>query len=174
VPHWTFAAAAAEETDPFQTVSDFFSSPTFQFLIYMGIFFLVVLWLACAYWVFKDARRRIDDKVVLAVAAATGLVFGPLGLVIYAIVRPAELLEERRERELEMRMMEQRLMDEQVCSFCKTPVKDDFLVCPTCSRRLRTTCSSCRRPIEPQWRVCPFCETEVRGAPGGVFDEVYR
>ena len=49
---------------------------------------LVALWLACAYWVFKDARRRIDDKIVLAVCVLTGLVFGPVGLIVYAIVRP--------------------------------------------------------------------------------------
>ena len=54
-----------------------------------------MLWIACAYWVFKDARRRIDDKIVLAVVVLTGLVFGPLGLIVYAIVRPAEPLADR-------------------------------------------------------------------------------
>ena len=123
------------------------------------------MWLACAYWVFKDARRRIDDKILIAVAALTGLVFGPIGLIVYAIVRPPEYLDDVRERELEVRMMEQRLSEEQRCSFCKTPVRDDYLVCPTCGRRLRTVCRSCRRPVEPQWRLCPYCEAEVHGAP---------
>ena len=66
--------------------------------------------------------------------------------------------------------MEQRIGDEERCSFCKTPVRDDYLVCPTCGRRLRS-CPSCRKPIDPQWRVCPFCEADVHAMPP-VFDRV--
>jgi RNA polymerase subunit RPABC4/transcription elongation factor Spt4 len=138
----------------------------------MFFFFAAVLWIACAYWVFKDARRRIDDKIVLAVAVLTGIVFGPVGLIVYAIVRPPETLAERREHELEVAMMESRIGgDEERCSFCKTPVKGDYLVCPTCGRRLRTSCSSCRKPIDPQWRVCPYCEADVH-TPAPVFDRI--
>lgn len=174
MPHWINVAAKTTTTsdnNPFQSVTDFFSSPTWHFLILMGYFFVAVLWISCAYWVFKDARRRIDDKIVLLVAVLTGIVFGPLGLIVYAIVKPAETISERQARELEMRMMEQRVGEESRCSFCKTPVRDDYLVCPTCGRRLRTMCPSCRKPVEPQWRVCPFCEADVHsGAP--VYDRV--
>jgi len=155
--------AAAD--DPFQSVNDFFSSSTWDFIVRISVVFAIALWLACAYWVFKDARRRIDDTILITVATLTGLVFGPIGLVVYAIVRPPEYLDDIRERELEVRMMEQRLEDEQRCSFCKTPVRDDYLVCPTCGRRLRTVCRSCHRPVEPQWRLCPYCETEMHGVP---------
>jgi RNA polymerase subunit RPABC4/transcription elongation factor Spt4 len=158
----------AADDNPLQSVSDFFSSSTWNFIQRMAIVLAVAVWLACAYWVLKDARRRIDDKILIAVAALTGLVFGPIGLIVYTIVRPPEYLEDVRERELEVRMMEQRLSEEQRCSFCKTPVRDDYLVCPTCGRRLRTVCRSCRRPIEPQWRLCPYCEAEVHGAPAAT------
>jgi len=176
VAHWIIAAASTTTSDssnPFQSVTDFFSSPTFHFISLMFYFFLAVLWIACAYWVFKDARRRVDDKVVLIVCVLTGIVFGPIGLIVYTIVRPPELLAERRERDLEMQMMEQRLTDEARCSFCKTPVKDDYLVCPTCGRRLRTTCTSCGKPVEPSWRVCPYCEADVHGlAAPTIYDRV--
>ena len=171
--HWIIAAAS-NETNPFQSVSDFFTSPLWHFILYMLIFFCVAIWLACAYWVFKDARRRVEDKVVLVVCVLTGLVFGPLGLIIYAIVRPPELIDDRQERELEVRMMELRLGDESRCSFCKTPVRDDYLVCPTCGRRLRTTCPSCRKPIDPKWRVCPYCEADVHMAPVAAYDPAYK
>ncbi len=55
--HWIIAAAS-NETNPFQSVSDFFTSPLWHFILYMLIFFCVAIWLACAYWVFKDARRQ--------------------------------------------------------------------------------------------------------------------
>ena len=175
MPHWTFVAAKTvvvkESSNPFQSVLDFFQSPTWHFLTLMFFFFLVVLWLACAYWVFKDVRRRTSDKIVITVATLTGLVFGLLGLIVYAIVRPAETLADREEHELEVQMMAQRIGEEERCSFCKTPVRDDYLVCPTCGRRLRTTCPSCRKPIDPKWRICPFCEVDVQKAPP-AFDRV--
>jgi RNA polymerase subunit RPABC4/transcription elongation factor Spt4 len=159
VPYRTLVAA--NSSNPFNSVSSFFKSATWQFLQYMMIFFLVVVWLACAYWIFKDARRRIEDRMIITVAVLTGVLFGPFGLLVYAIVRPPEYLEDIRERELEIRMMEDRMGNGQRCSYCKTPVRDDFLVCPNCMRRLRAVCHNCQRPLEPTWRVCPYCESPV-------------
>lgn len=173
MPHWTIVAAkttTSDSSNPFEAVTDFFSSPTWHFITYMAYFFVVVLWLSCAFWVFKDARRRIDDKIVLAVAVLTGLVFGPIGLIVYSIVKPPETLADRQERELEMQMMEQQINGEARCSFCKTPLREDYLVCPTCGRRLRSTCPSCRKPIEPQWRVCPYCEADVHAGSAPAYD----
>jgi len=175
VPHWTIAAATTTTTsssssNPFSSVTDFFKSPTFQFIEYMMVFFLIALWLACAYWVFKDARRRVEDRIILIVCVLTGLVFGPLGLFIYTIVRPAELIVDKREREMEMEMMAQRLGDSARCSFCKSPVRDDYLVCPICGHRLRSTCASCGKPLEPNWRLCPYCEADVLGPVMPAYD----
>ena len=172
--HWIIAAtsSSSDSSNPFQSVIDFFKSPTWHFITLVFYFLIAVLWIACAYWVFKDARRRIDDKIVIAVCVLAGIVFGPLGLIVYAIVRPPELLADRDERELEMQMMTQRLSEETRCSFCKTPVKDDYLVCPTCGRRLRSMCTRCGKPLEPNWRVCPYCETDVRAAPAAVYDRL--
>jgi hypothetical protein len=172
VLHWIIAATSSSDSNPFQSVTDFFKSPTWHFITLMFYFLIAVLWIACAYWVFKDARRRIDDKIVIAVCVLTGIVFGPLGLIVYAIVRPPELLADRDERELEMQTLAQRLTEETRCSFCKTPVKSDYLVCPTCGRRLRSTCSHCGKPLEPNWRVCPYCEADVHAAPATMYDRL--
>jgi hypothetical protein len=169
---WPLVAETTTDTDPFDSVTAFFDSATWDFVVLLLYFTVVVVWLACAYWVFKDARRRIDDRMVLIVAGLTGLVFGPVGAVIYAIVRPPEYLDDVRERALEIRMMEQRLATEEHCPFCRTPTRDDYLVCPTCGRRLRTVCVSCHKPIDPHWRVCPYCEAEVHGA-APAFENAY-
>jgi hypothetical protein len=169
VVDWLVVAANDSES-PFGRVNDFFKSSTWHFITYLFWFAVVVIWLSCAFWVFKDARRRIDDKVVVTVAVLTGLIFGPFGLFVYAIIRPPEYLEDVRERELEIRAMEQRLAEEARCPFCKTRVKDEYLVCPNCARRLRDVCSSCRRPLEPNWKVCPYCEKQVGHAPATTFD----
>jgi len=157
--------------NPFESFNEFFSSGTFRFVLYMGYFLLAAFWLACAYWVFKDARRRIDDKIVISVAVLTGLVFGPLGALIYAIVRPPEYLADVQERELEMEVLERRLSDMQVCPYCHAEVRDDYLVCPNCTARIRGVCGTCRRPLEPGWRICPYCETQIASAPAHAAHE---
>ena len=49
----------------------------------VGIGLVVVLWLATAYWTFKDARRRIDDPWLVGLATLVGLFPPFLGPIIY-------------------------------------------------------------------------------------------
>lgn len=172
MPHAMIAATDSSTSDanPFDQFTDFFSSPLFDFLTYMAIFALVAVWLAGAFWIFKDSRRRIDDPIVIGVCVAAGLVFGPIAWIVYAIARPAETLADRRVRELDTQILEQRLNGEERCSYCKAPVRDDYLVCPSCGRRLRTQCRSCRRPLEASWKVCPYCETDTHPAAATSYD----
>jgi hypothetical protein len=139
----------------------------------LGIFFGVVFWLAVGFWTFKDARRRIHDPWLVATATILGLVPPFVGALIYMLFRPTEYLDDVRERELEIRAIEQRLrVREQVCPVCRSSVEISYLVCPVCTTRLRQACSSCKAPLEPLWQLCPFCETPVLGATGHV-DEVW-
>src|SRR3954447_753503 len=87
----------------------FFDSSTFTLARNLTGFFVVVFWLATAFWVFKDARRRIDDPWMVATATAVGLVPPFIGPLIYMLFRPPEYLEDVRERELEIRAMEERI-----------------------------------------------------------------
>jgi RNA polymerase subunit RPABC4/transcription elongation factor Spt4 len=169
---WTLVAL--QDGNPFDAFSDFFTSGTWRLIVLLGWFLLGLLWLACAFWVFKDARRRIEDRVILVVAVLTGLVFGPMGAIVYAIVRPPEYLSDVRERELEMEVMERRLAEMQVCPHCHADVREDYLVCPNCTARLRGVCRTCRRPIEPGWRICPYCETQIGPAPDQTYQSAAR
>ena len=56
----------------FGGVHDFFSSGTWQVIRNLLLFFLIVFWLAVGYWVYKDAKRRIEDPAE-AVAHARSL-----------------------------------------------------------------------------------------------------
>ena len=40
----------------------FFHSSTWYVLRNLAIFFVLVFWIATVYWVYKDARRRIEDN----------------------------------------------------------------------------------------------------------------
>src|SRR3954470_21558721 len=72
------------------------------------ILFLVVIWLALVYYTYSDARRRIEDAMLVGCATAASL-FPFVGTVVYMIVRPPEYLEDVRERALEMQAAEARL-----------------------------------------------------------------
>ncbi|MDO8187633.1 zinc ribbon domain-containing protein [Conexibacter sp. JD483] len=126
------------------------------------LLFLIVLWIALLYWTFADARRRIEDPMLIGCATAASL-FPLVGTLVYMIVRPPEYLDDVRERELEMQAAEARLaqLGYHLCPHCDFEVEKDFLRCPNCMRKLKDPCRSCGKPLDPMWKVCPYCETEV-------------
>jgi len=72
------------------------------------ILFLLVIWAALIFWTYADARRRIDDPILVACATAASL-FPFVGSIVYAIVRPPEFLDEVYLRNLEIQAAEERL-----------------------------------------------------------------
>jgi len=126
---------------------------------------LVVVWLALIVWTYLDAKRRIEDPVLVACATAASL-FPYIGTFVYSILRPPEFLDDARERELEIRAAELRVrqLAELSCPNCRYPVEKNFLRCPRCQRRLKDPCESCGKPVDPRWSVCPYCETALPGA----------
>ena len=127
---------------------------------------LIVVWLALLFWTFADARRRIDDPMLVACATAASL-FPFVGTIVYLIVRPPEFVDDVRLRELEMTAAEARLaqLDYQLCPHCDYEIKADYLRCPSCTRRLKERCHSCGKPVDTSWNLCPYCEAEIGSAP---------
>ena len=130
------------------------------------ILVLIVIWAALVFWTYADARRRIDDPMLVACATAAAL-FPFVGTIVYAIVRPPEYIDDVRLRELEMTAAEARLanLDYELCPHCDYEVKSDFLRCPSCMRKLKERCYSCAKPVDPAWKLCPYCEAETGTTP---------
>ena len=143
------------------TFGNFFHSSAWYVIRNLAILLVIVFWVATVYWVYKDARRRVADHLLVWVSTALGVIpfLGPL---IYMLFRPPEYLDDVRERELEIRAMEERLGGGTArCPVCRAHVDDDFLVCPVCTTRLRQACTTCGKPLEAAWQLCPYCETPV-------------
>jgi hypothetical protein len=152
----------ADTNSTFGGVHDFFNSGTWHVIRNLSIFFLIVFWLAVGFWVYKDARRRIEDPWLVATATVLGLLPPFVGALVYMLFRPPEYLEDVRERELEIRAMEERLsLRELQCPVCRADIEPSFLVCPVCMTRLKQACVNCNQPLEAMWQVCPYCETPV-------------
>jgi hypothetical protein len=139
------------------------------------VLFLVVVWLALIAWTYLDAKRRIQDPVLIMCATVASL-FPYVGTIIYVILRPPEFIEDAHERELEIRASELRVkqLEEQSCPNCEHPIERTYLRCPNCRARVKDPCESCGKPIDPRWSLCPYCETPIQrsaparrpGAPG--------
>ncbi len=142
-------------------LGDVLHSTAFEVLRNLGLFLVVVFWLGLAFWVYRDARRRLDDSWLVATATAVGLVpfVGPL---VYLLFRPPETIAEVRTRDVELRALEARLLRAApACPVCRSAVEASYLVCPVCTTQLKQPCTSCSAPLEPLWQACPFCATPV-------------
>jgi hypothetical protein len=131
------------------------------------LLFLIAIWAALVFWTFADARRRIEDPMLIGCSAAASLFFPFVGTIIYMIVRPPEYLDDVRERELEIAAASARLqqVEELACPYCDFEIEKTFLRCPSCLRRLKEPCGTCGRPLDPRWKICPYCEAEVGQPP---------
>jgi RNA polymerase subunit RPABC4/transcription elongation factor Spt4 len=146
--------------------ADFFQSDTWYVIRNLLIFFGVIFWFAIAYWVYKDARRRIEDPWLVAIATLLGLIPPFLGALVYMLFRPPEYLEDIRERDLEIRELEERMSRFELrCPVCRAAVDPSYLVCPVCTTKLKQACENCKSPLEPLWQVCPYCERPIELTP---------
>src|SRR3954467_7688509 len=130
------------------------------------LLFLVVLWLALVYWTYADARRRIEDPMLVGCATAASL-FPFIGTIVYMIVRPPEYIDDIRERELEIAAASARRPSGQTLAspYCAFEIEKTFLRCPSCLRRLKEPCGTCGRPLDPRWKICPYCRAGGRAPP---------
>ena len=135
----------------------------------MLLLVLVVVWFALIFWTYADARRRIDDPMLVACATAASL-FPFVGTIVYVIVRPPEFVDDVRLRELEMTAAEARLPSSTTSCARTATTRSSRTTCavPSCMRQLKERCYSCGKPVDPAWKLCPYCEAEVQTDPAAA------
>ena len=141
----------------------FLHSPGFILARNIAVVLVVAFWLGLAYWVHKDARRRISDPFLVFLATLLGLAPPYIGPVIYLLFRPAETMADVRARHVEIQALERQLGRSSLpaCPVCSAAIEPDYLGCPVCATVLRQPCATCRAPLEPLWQMCPYCATTV-------------
>lgn len=142
----------------FGSVHDLVHSTAFDVARNLALFLVVVFWLGLAGWVFRDARRRLDDPLLVGTATLLGLAIPYAGPVIYMLFRTPETLDEVHVRDLELATLEEHLGERALhCPVCFAGVGEDYRLCPVCTTRLKQACAECSAPLEPSWQVCPYC-----------------
>ena len=127
--------------------------------------YLTIMYVAVAFWVVRDARRRSESWVFALFAGLLGLGLPFFGVLLYMIVRPPRTLDEERTLQLE----EQALAEEEItetptarpCPKCGREIEQDFVICPYCRTQFARRCTSCGKWLRLGWHVCPYCAEEV-------------
>jgi hypothetical protein len=143
-------------------IHDLFHSTGFVIARNAAVALAIVFWIALAFWVHKDARRRVKEPFLVLLATLLGLVPPYIGPVVYLLFRPSETIDDVRSRRVELQALEQQLARSQpTCPVCSTEVEPDYLACPVCTTMLRGQCRRCNAPLEPLWQMCPYCASPI-------------
>ena len=161
------------------TAGSVLTSPYVQLAARAIFVYVVLLWLASAYWAYRDLEQRSVNPIAPYLAAIVMILFTPIffifGLLLYRIVRPPETIAEANERALAEEAMLAEVGSRQQCRACHRPVEAGWLVCPSCRNQLRGTCPSCNGRTELDWVACAWCghdlvprrpERRATGLPG--------
>ena len=141
---------------------DLFHSTGFVLARAVTVCVAIVFWLGLAYWVHRDARRRIRNPLLVFFATLLGLAPPYIGPVVYLLFRPSETLADARSRRVELRALQQQLARaEPACPVCRSWIEPDYLACPVCATMLRQPCARCNAPLEPLWQMCPYCTSPI-------------
>jgi RNA polymerase subunit RPABC4/transcription elongation factor Spt4 len=137
--------------------------PLFMLMVAAFGAFASALWLSMVMWTFRDMRARSRDPFAQIFATLLVALLTLPWLVVYLILRPRETLAEAYQRELEDEALLQEIEGKQHCPGCEQPVREEWVICPSCYTRLRKNCEHCGKLMELQWNVCPYCGESVPG-----------
>ena len=156
------------------SLSSIFESEIVQFGIRAIGIYLVILWLATAYWAFRDMQQRSDNAILPYLAAAFIILFTPIFFIFafwfYKIVRPHEKIGEVWERNLAEEALLAEVDAIHHCPGCDRRINDEWIICPTCRTRLNRVCPNCSRLVGLDWSLCAWCgkDFERRDLPAAA------
>lgn len=121
--------------------------------------FLFAFWVSMGIWTFNDIRSRSRDWLAISLACLLVLVFPIVGLILYLLIRPKDTLAEVYDRALEEEALLRELESTTACHSCGSPIKEEWVYCPTCHAQLQHSCNSCGNLVRTEWDICVICGT---------------
>ena len=121
----------------------------------------VAFWIALVIWTLRDIGTRTRDFFAWILAGLLVLILGPIGLLLYLLLRPKHTLAEVYDRQLEEEALLRDITARRACPKCQTVTEPDWLLCPICATELRRTCAFCGKPLELNWVICPYCASKA-------------
>jgi RNA polymerase subunit RPABC4/transcription elongation factor Spt4 len=159
-----------------ETIGGFFANPIVQFALQAMAVYIVILWLAAAYWAFRDMQLRSENPVLPYLAAALIVLFTPVlfvfGVIVYRIVRPPEKIGEVYERNLAEEALLAEVEAVKTCPGCHRRVNDEWIICPACRTRLNRVCANCGRLVGLDWSLCAWCGKDFERGDIAAFEPI--
>jgi RNA polymerase subunit RPABC4/transcription elongation factor Spt4 len=163
-----------------ESLTGIFESDIVQFGLRAIGLYLVIIWLASAYWAFRDMQQRSDNAILPYLAAALVILFTPIFFVfavwVYKIVRPHEKVGEVWERNLAEEALLAEVESIHHCPTCERRIDDEWIICPSCRTRLKRVCPNCSRLVGMDWSLCAWCgkDFERREVPAAAMEALPR
>ena len=143
------------------TIGGILSNPILQLGLRAVAVYIVILWLAAAYWAFRDIQLRTSNPIAPYLVASLVILFTPvfflLAVFIYRIIRPQEKIGEVYERNLAEEALLAEVETIRTCPTCSRRVDEEWIICPTCRTRLNRVCPNCSRLVGLDWSLCAWC-----------------
>ena len=153
-------------------IGSFFASPIVQLGLKAVGVYIVIIWLAAAFWAFRDMQLRTANPILPYLAAAFVIGFTPIlfvfAVLIYKIIRPQERLGEAYERGLAEEALLAEIDAIQHCATCGRKVHEEWILCPTCRTRLKRVCPNCNRLVGFEWSLCAWCGRDFERPIGAI------
>jgi hypothetical protein len=118
---------------------------------------IVAFWIGLVVWTWRDIRTRSADIFAALLAALLVAIFGPIGVLLYLLLRPKQTLAEQYDRALEEEALLREIEQAPSCPHCGRPVEVAWQFCPYCEHELRHPCPQCGKLLDPSWKRCPYC-----------------
>ena len=143
------------------TIGDIIASDVVQIGLRLIFIYIAILWIASAYWAFRDMQQRSDNAILPYLVAAGIILFTPFFFIfavwVYKIVRPHEKIGEVWERNLAEEALLAEVEAIRHCPTCERRVDDEWIICPSCRTRLNRVCPNCSRLVGLDWSLCAWC-----------------
>lgn len=151
-------------------LSNIFSMMTFESFLKLIVIYFFIVWIAIIIWVTKDIINRTNNILYQIFSIFTVLLWTPLWIVVYLLIRPSKTLFEKYyeeasiEEDIDLSEFEEEkspilpeIWEKYLCPHCSYSVQSDYKFCPNCRACLKKECKSCQKELNPKWTICPYC-----------------
>ena len=123
-----------------------FEVVTLKNVIIFSVLYFFVIWISLLAWVIRDITNRTDRVYLQIISILTILLFTPLWIFLYLLIRPSKTLFEQYYTEVEDNL------DCLWADIIEKIWKDKFDI---------IKCDKCEAEIMSDFKYCPYCKSKV-------------
>lgn len=119
---------------------------TLKNVIIFSVLYFFVIWISLIVWVIRDITNRTDIIYLQILSVLSILIFTPLWIFLYLLIRPSKTLFEQYYTEVENNLdclgndivdkIWKKNFNTTRCDRCDSKIMEDFKYCPYCKTKL--------------------------------------